>query len=112
MVDKLTEKIPTVYFTAKWVTTYDLLVLDFLGINLLVINSKQKTLTRGGLAWAWAEKFIWELFPWFTFHFFQNALKGFIQILEQESDMNYALVSSYLFPFYATSPQWQINIPF
>ena len=50
MVDKLTEKIPTVYFTAKWVTTYDLLVLDFLGINRLVINSKQKTLTRGGLA--------------------------------------------------------------
>ena len=49
MVDKLTEKIPTVYFTAKWVTTYDLLVLDFLGINRLVINSKQKTLTRGGL---------------------------------------------------------------
>ena len=49
MVDKLTEKILTVYFTAKWVTAYDLLGLDFLGINRLVINSKQKNLTRGGL---------------------------------------------------------------
>ena len=48
MVDKLTEKIPTVYFTSKRVI-YDLIVLDFLGINRLVINSKQKTLTRGGL---------------------------------------------------------------